>query len=852
MKKLQIIIWLLVWGNMVSAQIYPTIHFNRPRIYIDSTRFAFLQNNLATGNCGSTYSSFNNAIYSNWYNDPQLYLLGSDSTLWTWNFESQWAQYQGQFLPALYKITNDSIALKRCRFLITEINNKIDTINFSNYGWYQNETLIRNLSDVGGMLLDWCYDSLPQPMRIHLAQNLYKLYSYFMNTYILTSYGNVYVTGHNIWNIYYANQYALVLDSAEGITAAQQDSITSWYQISYDKAVNEILPVAGYYRDDDGGWNWQAAYSIWSLVDEFQFFENMRIATGKNFYSELPWIENSINQYWHFIQPDGWTINWGDGFAKRQGDRAIYRHAQIYNDPKSLWLSQFHSQPNNITWTWPLFQKLLYFDFNATPIVQPDVPHDWFSDKTGLSVSRTDWSDTATVVWVYNAPTKKAGHEHRDNNSFCIYKNAPQINNSGYYYSYGDSHYINYYMRTIAHNSICVFDSTETYSNWNAVVSNDGGQIESQTLYNFEDVLSPNAQRGSWELWGNGTNYCYTISDAEQSYDSNKLDQFRRRVLFYKPNQVIVLDHLHLVNTATQHREAKFILHFQQKPVLSGNLINTLIENHIETFNGKDIIQANGNGNVAIRTLLPVNSKTTRIGGSSYEYYVNGQNYPLSVAPDSIHTTAGKWRIEVSPTEIADSLIYLHTISIGDSANESIPGGIGQKNESTIGIDWTNTLFFFASNGNIDRLYQVMDEVPGSRSIDIFGADLVPTQLYHIKLNNVIVSTLNSDNYGVLESNIKLPIGNHKIEIVNTSISIDSTSGKKNSITIFPNPTNDILYIVTENNFNTEIEISTISGELIYEGENISKIDVSKWERGTYVISIRQGFNFYTEKFIVD
>lgn len=149
----------------------------------------------------------------------------------------------------------------------------MDTINFSNYDWYTNETLIRNIADVGGMLFDWCYDSLPVSLRQHLAQNLYKIESYFMNNYILTSAGTAYVTGHNIWNVYYANQYALVLDSADGLTVMQQDSVRRWYEITYDKAVNEILPVAGYYRDDDGGWNWTAAYAMWSLVDEFQFLK---------------------------------------------------------------------------------------------------------------------------------------------------------------------------------------------------------------------------------------------------------------------------------------------------------------------------------------------------------------------------------------------------------------------------------------------------------------------------------------------------------------------------------------------------------------------------------------------------
>lgn len=506
--------------------------------------------------------------------------------------------------------------------------------------------------------------------------------------------------------------------------------------------------------------------------------------------------------------------------------------------------------PVNITWTWPIYQKLLYKDFTATTVTKPDIAHDWFSDKTGLSVSRTDWSDTATMVWVYDAPTKKAGHEHRDNNSFCVYKNAPQINNSGYYWSYGNPHYINYYMRTIAHNSICVYDSTENYTNWGVNVSNDGGQNESPTLWNYNDIFSPASQKGRWELWGAGMDYCYSISDAEQSYDTTKLDRFRRRVLFYKPNQVIVLDHLHLKNTATQQRDAKFILHFQQQPTINGSIVNTTVPNHIETFNGQDILQTNGSGNVAIRTLLPVNSNTTRIGGNGYEFYVDGINYPLSVIPDTIHTSPGAWRIEVSPTTVVDSLIFLHTIAIGDSANVSVAGGISQQNNYTIGVDWTNTLFFFNAIGDTNALYQVMNNVTGSRTVKIFAADLIPTQQYEVLVDNNVVTSLNTDSVGILETTVLLSAGNHKVEISNTITSVISINNYSQPIIVFPNPTANEINIISNNLLNSEIEILNLIGELFIKTSNASKIDVSCLNKGVYILKVRQGYNIYNYKFV--
>lgn len=822
-----------------QAQTYPVIHQSRPRIYIDSTRFAWLTSNINSGDCQTTFNSFHNAVYSNWYNDPQLYLLGNDSTLWTWDFNSQWAAMQGQFVPSIYKITGDASELKRCRFLIDQVNNRYDTLNFANYDWYTNENFIRGLADFGGLLLDWCYDSLPQPLRQHLAQNLYKVDRYFMNTYIISGSGNSYVSSHNAWNTFYANQYALVLAHADGLSALQQDTVQQWYEITYDKWMNGFNPCYSYYRDNDGGWNWTAAYSMWSLVDQFQLFENMRIATGKNFYTDLSWVKNSINQYWYFIQPDGWTINWGDGFTNLQGDRVTYLHARYFNDERSQWLAQYYSLPQNITWTWPIYQKLMYKDFNMPTVAKPDLAHDWFSDKTGLSVSRTSWDSSATLVWNYDAPNKKSAHDHRNNNSFCIYKNAPQIINSGYYDSYGNSHYINYYMRTIANNSICVYDSSEQYMNWGANVSNDGGQNESPTLMNFTNISEPQFQKGKWILWGSGTDYCYNISDAHQSYDSTKLDQFTRRIFFYKPDKVIVLDFVHLNNTATNQRDAKWILHFQNEPIVNGNSVNTTVPNHIESFDGTDIQQTNGAGNVSIRTLLPLNSITTRIGGSGYEFYVDGVNYPCTSVMDTIHTTPGKWRIEVSPTVVTDSLIFLHTISIGDTAIASAPGGILHQNTISIAIDWTAELFYFNALGDTGSVHHLAQNIPGGRTIKIVAADLKPLTQFDVLIDNIQTTVSSTDSSGVLETNIALSAGNHSVEIVLHNTSVARIENKIQLIAVSPNPAHDFIFIkMIDRKEKIQLIITDEKGIRVSEKaiQNDLKLDIKNLPAGIYFI----------------
>jgi hypothetical protein len=325
-------------------------------------------------------------------------------------------------------------------------------------------------------------------------------------------------------------------------------------------------------------------------------------------------------------------------------------------------------------------------------------------------------------------------------------------------------------MRTVSTNSICVFDSTEQYTNWGLAVSNDGGQNESPTLQNYNSIFSPQAQKGSWVLWGNGYNYCYTITDAEKSYNPTKLDRFRRRVLFAKPDHVLVLDHLHLLNTTTKQRDARWTLHFQNKPALSGSLVNALVPNHIEAYNGKDITQVNGSGNVAVRTLLPLNTTTRRIGGTGYEFYVNGTNYPVSGTMDTVHTTPGKWRVEVSPTTVTDSLVFFHTIKIGDITNPSQAGGITNPNSVTTCADWDNTLYCFNTQGDTGVTNHLVNNVPGSRAVKIFATDMQKLRWFDLKIDNTILASASTDSNGVLQTQFGLGSGNHTIAITTRNL----------------------------------------------------------------------------------
>lgn len=857
MKK-YLFLFLFIWGNSLFSQesLYPEVKNSRPRIYIDSSRFAYLSANRSTGKVGEAYTSFIGAVYNNWYNDPELYLLGNDSSKWTWTFSSKWAAMQGKMVPAIYMITKDSIDLKRCTFLANKFIAYYDTINFENYDWYTNETTIRNFSDNCGILLDWCYENLNPQIRQRFVKMFYKINRYFMDTYITSSAGDSYVSSHNAWNSIYANQNALVLYNANELSYEEKIVVKDWFEITYDKWRLGFLPCYGYFRDDDGGWNWTAAYSMWSLVDQFQLFENIKIATGQNLYQELEWVKNSINQYWYYIQPNGWTINWGDGFTRMDADRVMHIHAREFKDPRSQWLAQEYSKPEAITWTWPLFQNLLYKDFEMPKINKPNMPLNWFADKVGLSVSRTNWDTSAALVWFFNSPTKKAAHEHRDNNSFCVYKNAPQIINSGYYASYGDDHYKNYYQRTIAHNSICIYDPEEKYYYGGNIVSNDGGQTESPTLMNYNNLFEEQFQKGKWKNFIDDTLFCYSSADATLSYDSNKVKLFERRLLFYKPDIVVVSDNLILKDSEAKKREAKFILHFQQKPEINGTITKSEIPGHIETYNGNEIFQQNGNGNVAIRTLYPQNTNTTLVGGDGYEFYVDGVNYPVNTVMDTINTTQGKWRIEVSPNKTIDTMTYVHSIKIGDELNPAEAIGQAKVNKTTVCVDIDTVLFFFKGT-NPDFWGYRIDSIEGGRTVDMFFPELDYGVNYLLQIDNswdTLIYT-NKSNFQLFTNRV-IPEGKHSISLYIIIPDDVEQSYTQSDIKLFPTPNNGVfsLNYDKEKYPNTEIEIYDLSGSIIYKSNYSSDeiINLANMANGTYIIKFSSMKSSKYIKFVIE
>jgi hypothetical protein len=202
------------------------------------------------------------------------------------------------------------------------------------------------------------------------------------------------------------------------------------------------------------------------------------------------------------------------------------------------------------------------------------------------------------------------------------------------------------------------------------------------------------------ESIGHGS-YHYTLGDASRAYSPHKLRSFTRQLLYLPEMDVlIVFDQVVSIDPAFRKT---WLLHGVNLPWVHGT--GTPSSNGEETFGSASQFRLQeGEGELLVHTLLPVDHVTARRGGPGHEFWTpgdtsggawgSGRNWPLEPAeggplPTDAEELAmwrnfygediksiehsnhrnvvpGSWRIEVSPAQPQLKDYFLHLFEIGD------------------------------------------------------------------------------------------------------------------------------------------------------------------------------------------
>lgn len=428
-------------------------------------------------------------------------------------------------------------------------------------------------------------------------------------------------------------------------------------------------------------------------------------------------FRNFGDTYLYKLLPNGTPSREGDNeypLLDTRDTAAIGYAVHRFKDPYSAWLLRKSGFFAN-EWVLPVLQ-FLWDDPEVVPqdpAVSSDLelPRQRYFPGVGHLVIRNGWNRDST--WIeFDCGAYFAKHQHLDQNQFTIYHKGYLAIDSGADYTDTESpHYLNYYRRTVAHNSVLVYEPGEQFF-WSENMlpaANDGGQrMDSSRFWNT--IRSVEDWQRTEDLWNLGRMrpldsvpglYHYALGDATRSYSPQKIRRFTRELL-YAPKQNVLFVFDRVVSTNPNFRKA-WLLHGVNEPVVNGSPEATN-DGGRAFANARGFRLSENGGELIVHVLLPRDRALVCRGGSGSEFWTpgddrggawgSGQNWPLDAASggplpsdpklrhmwktfwgedfDQLKSSnrknviPGAWRVEVSPTNPAEEDVFLNVIEIGD------------------------------------------------------------------------------------------------------------------------------------------------------------------------------------------
>ena len=305
-------------------------------------------------------------------------------------------------------------------------------------------------------------------------------------------------------------------------------------------------------------------------------------------------------------------------------------------------------------------------------------------------VMRTGWGFHDTQISLV-AGEHYTNHQHFDKGHLLIYKSGSlTVDGGGYGGMYTTDHWVNYAIRSLAHNTILIHDPQEKpFQNVAGHLAiPDGGQRMMNHATGI-DELWPDYENTRTRLGlstahvtalDTGPGWRYVQVNLTKAYGAKAKD-VRRSLLFLDEADLILL--LDSIDT-TEPLKSEILFHFEERPeTCNGQGWQHVPDGVTHMENCRSIrvrrtgpAPLNGkteeyNGEMIINPLLPTNAAVYSVGGPGYEFYNRhtGQNFEADPGYEEAmrHPVreAGNFRVDIgSPTPATRSRI-LTALALG-------------------------------------------------------------------------------------------------------------------------------------------------------------------------------------------
>ncbi|MCK9478885.1 MAG: S-layer homology domain-containing protein [Firmicutes bacterium] len=594
---------------------------------------------------------------------------------------------------------------------------KTSDLNSTRFG--EGRKVVAPLILASSMAYDWCHDFMDEQQKKDIAANLKnRIHTLSKSAYPPTPVGTI--TGHK------GEELFMISTLAPAIALYGDDN--EMYDLAGGHFFSEFVDSFNF--ANQAGWHHQGTSYIeqrfgYPMLGSFMLEKALGTKVLEDSRADMMYSAIYSRRPDGLLMPDGDTRNNEDPV----GDWVSrYRKSYIgvigaYEDPYILdaFMMDYpeglaSADPDSIYQMEKVFMILLLNPEIERQSVETLPLTRYFGTPIGAMIARTGWDingkpnlDSNVVVAQMKVGEYHFGnHAHLDAGDFEVYYKGPLAVESGMYDGYHTIHDLNYNHRTIAHNTLLVYDPDEEFPK-RAV--NDGGQRwpndgkEPQSIQEIHELGYKTGEVLAYEFGPDeiSPDFSYLKGDLTDAY-SEKVEGFQRSFMFLNfkndehPAALIVFDR---VTSSNPGFKKYWLLHSAQKPQVRGNAAYIVRD------------QLGYNGRMVNHTLLPelTNLSIEVIGGEGDDYKngydVFGELFPPPADFAENASGPGKWRLQVSPQTPSKEDLFLNVMQFMDKNDgpTQLPVEKIETNDF-VGVKVYDTLNLFSKNGT-----RSMDEI---------------------------------------------------------------------------------------------------------------------------------------------
>lgn len=687
--------------NGVEIPIPPTVH---PRLYLRSSDIPELRERLKNPEIKKTIAKIQKLGVDR---TPEEEAKAPDKSGFRYYAEMRGVTSRVQ-LEALDYLLNKKKSVARKAIVAM-----LDTLRNTNYG--KKGDLSRASGQMlmcGAMVYDWCYDQMKDSEKKAYINEFVRISKTMECGYPPKN--TEPIAGHS-------SEWMVMRDMLSAAIAIY-DEFPEMYNHVMTMLCRDYIPVRNYVY---AGHNYHQGTSYANVRfsnDLFSLWILDKMGAGAVYDPAQQFV---MYDFLYRRRPDGMVLPAGDvnpGIGGSYGLPAMLAYS-YYKDPYLAYEYKRNTKIDNHC----LIFDVLWRDYTIEPKSPETLPLTKYSGTPyGWMIARTGWDKNSVIAEMKINEHFVGNHQHMDGGAFQIYYKGPLAIDAGAYHGtsggYNSAHNKNFFKRTVAHNSLLVFDPNEKFASWNyggtdktEFADNDGGQRMPgdrwETCRSFADLLSDEYTTGQVLAHGIGgdymaPDYSYLSGDITKAY-SDKVKEVKRSFVFLNlksekvPAAMVVFD-----KVVSKNAEFKkhWLLHSIEQPQVS--------ENGIIIKRTKD----GDSGMLSNTVLLPAkeNLDMQVIGGKGKEFWVNGTNYanaPQAGRPDP-RNERGEWRVEVLPSAPANEDYFLNVIQVADNNCNELHKASLLRGENLVGAVIADRIVTFSKDG---------ETINGKAEMDVQG-----------------------------------------------------------------------------------------------------------------------------------